>query len=172
MPELQKSKGQNARVCLVSAKIRLDRKRFKCYSEQLTFKNELHLLCSHLQWRKKCHLLWLTFLFTSSAQGHASSHPGSVKPNTPNFHTALPYLELVTNTKQNKISMVQTQPAGIWYTAGTPGHPWSRAAHKSSRHLKLTKDRLPGDCQKEHSPSLSQDDWKVVCPKADKQNSP
>lgn len=33
VPEQQKSKGQNAWFCLVSAKARVDSERFKCHSE-------------------------------------------------------------------------------------------------------------------------------------------
>lgn len=33
VPEQQKTKGQNACVCLVSAKIKVDREIFKCHSE-------------------------------------------------------------------------------------------------------------------------------------------
>lgn len=114
--------------------------------KQLILKNKLDLLYSHLRWRIKCHLLWITYLFTSSAQGHASSHPGFVKPNTPYFHTDLfLYSSLLYGTRTpNRIKYQwwsQTQPAGIWYTAGTPGHPWSRGAHKSSRYFRLTKNR-------------------------------
>lgn len=44
-------------------------------------------------------------------------------------------------------------------------------AHKTSRYFRLTKDRLPGIAKRNISPFLSQDDWKAVCPKADRQQS-
>lgn len=79
--------------------------------KQLILKNKLDLLYSHLQWRKKCHLLWITYLFTPSAQGHASSRePWLCKTQYSLFSYRFVFILLLViwnrNTKQNKASMV------------------------------------------------------------------
>lgn len=145
--------------------------------KQLILKNKLDLLCSHLQRRKKHRLLWLTYLFASSAQGDASSHLGFVKPNTPYFHTDLFLYSSMssgtgTNTKQNKISVVPNSASWNLIHSRHTWTPTEQGCTQEQQVLQAYQGQAPRGLPKGAFPHPSQHDWKAACPKANRQNSP
>lgn len=78
-----------------------------------------------------------------------------------------------TNTKQNKISMV---PNSASWNLIHSRHTWMPMEQGCTQDQQVTsgipRTGSQGTAKRSISPFLSQDDWKAVCPKADRQNSP